>query len=424
MFYSPRLLRYRGSTPANPRYGTPRTPRTLASGHVHGHQCTGLTPLTLTRLGGPHAACARYCRVALELGDGAYGGIARWRGEQVWVECDVRTAYQRRYLAIRPQLDASVSLDSVLAVARVMAKAADWETGQNSRLTVATIVATSGLGERTVQRARTALRLLGVATEVLRGRLRRRTERMASWRVGDRARGWASVYALHPTRPVDKTRVRDGNSTSVAPHPRRGRFSSLLSPLGNGSFTNRAVKDRAASRRNDTSSCNRLRVDQKGALLAARWLRDKRAPIWARDLTVNQWSLVLADAAEHGWTGADLNDVLDQEARRLDRALTPTNPRAFVRWLLTRHDLQFPPHILDEAARAQDAAERAERRRAAAAALELGRHQREVGRAAASGTARAAAMAAVPDAASARRRRAQQEAVAAARARAELDRRR
>lgn len=421
-YYSPGLLRYRGSTPENPRYGTARAPRTLVSGHVHGHQCTGVTPLTLKRLGGPDAACARYCHVTLDLDDGAYGGIARWRGEQLWVEVDVRAAYQRRYLAIRPQLDASVSLTSVLAVARVMAAAADWDTGQNSRLTVATIAAMSGLGERTVQRARSALRLLGVATEVLRGRLRRRTERMASWRIGDGGRGWASVYALHPIKPVDKTRLRTGNLTSVAPHPHWGRFSSISSPLGEKSLTKHPVKNRAASRRNDTKPQRRAGFDQKGALLASRWLRGQQAPRWARDLTVNQWSVVLATAAEHGWTGADLNEILDQEARRLDRPLTPTNPRGFMRWLLGRHDLQFPPHILDEAARAQEAAERAEQRRAREAARALHRQQREIGKAAASGAARAAAMAAVSDAAAAARRRRAIGEAAAARARAELDR--
>ena len=66
----------------------------------------------------------------------------------------------------------------------------------------------TGLSVRTVQRASTALRLLGVATEVMRGRQRTRAERFASWRVGDKGRGWASVWALHDCR-----------IQSLSPHP-------------------------------------------------------------------------------------------------------------------------------------------------------------------------------------------------------------
>ena len=66
---------------------------------------------------------------------------------------------------------------------------------------------------RTVQRADTALRLLGVATEVLRGRQRTRAERFASWRVGDRGRGWASVWALHDDP------LTNGLSQFISCHP-------------------------------------------------------------------------------------------------------------------------------------------------------------------------------------------------------------
>lgn len=424
-YYSPRLLRYHGSTPANPRYGKAKTPRTLVSGHIHGHQCTALTPTLIARLGGPDAACAHYCQIRLDVGADAYAGIACWRGEQRWAEIDVPAAYKRHYLLVRYQLDGGISLTAVTAVAREMARAADGCTGRRSRLAVATICDRTGLGRRTVTRARTTLRLLGLATEVLRGRQRSRIERMASWRVGDRARGWASEYALHPPRPVDKTRDEQGNPTQMAHHPDRGLFLSLRSRRET-SLTDRAVKNRAASRRNNRRRRGGdARPPLEGSLLASRWLRERhrRAPLWTRDVTVAQWAVVLTDPARHGWTPADLNDILDQESRRLGRALTPTNPLAFMRWVLGKHDLQFPPHILDEAARAQDAAERAERRRVADAELEANRERRAIGRAAASGAARAAAMAAVPDAAAAQRHRRSREAAALAAARAELARR-
>ena len=48
-----------------------------------------------------------------------------------------------------------------------------------------------------MQRADTALRILGVATEVLRGQQPTRAERLTSRRVSGRGRDWASVWAKH-----------------------------------------------------------------------------------------------------------------------------------------------------------------------------------------------------------------------------------
>jgi len=75
------------------------------------------------------------------------------------------------------------------SAAAARARYADHGTGRHSRPTNERLAADTGLSVRTVQRADTALRLLGVATEVLRGRQRTRAERFASWRVGDRGRG-------------------------------------------------------------------------------------------------------------------------------------------------------------------------------------------------------------------------------------------
>lgn len=82
-----------------------------------------------------------------------------------------------------------ISLTTLIQVAEARAAFADYRTGRDCRPTNATVAARAGVSIRTVQRAMTALRLLGVATEVLRGRQRTKHERMASWRVGDRGRG-------------------------------------------------------------------------------------------------------------------------------------------------------------------------------------------------------------------------------------------
>jgi len=101
-----------------------------------------------------------------------------------------------------------VSVKSLVAVAEACAVFADHRTGCNCRPTNARLAAMTGLSVRTVQRASTALRLLGVATEVMRGRQRTLAERFASWRVGDTGRGRASVWALHDCR-----------IQSLSPHP-------------------------------------------------------------------------------------------------------------------------------------------------------------------------------------------------------------
>ncbi|MBM4600372.1 hypothetical protein GS440_19335 [Rhodococcus hoagii] len=121
-------------------------------------------------MGGADAACRKTCSGTLDVGDGAYAGIPLWRGEQDWVERVVPAAYKRLYQQIRWRLDGSITLDKILAVAAVMAAAADYRTGRSSRLSNGAIVSRiqatgTRIGRRTVQRARKALRLLGVATK-------------------------------------------------------------------------------------------------------------------------------------------------------------------------------------------------------------------------------------------------------------------
>jgi len=356
-----------------PRRGQARAPRAVP-GHVCGHQCTAVSPALLRAVGGRAEACRRFCQVRLTLGDNPFGGIACWGGTQAWVELHVPDVYRRGYLAtVLPELRATrgggVSLRAVKLVALAMAQAAEHGTGRGSRLRVATLVARTGLGESTVQRARTALRLLGVATEVFRGRLRTYTERMASWRVGDRARGWASVWALHPPTPVDNTRIVCAGQTLMAPHPRRGLFS-LESSSSKVVTTSKAVDNGAASRRSTTTRRRKLSLpDPRGAVLASRWLRDGRTPGWARKHTPTGWARVLAEPARYGWNVEDLNAIITEWATDTGVAPAPATPVAFLRWLLKRHDLAFSPTLLNQARRDQERAAAQERRDAAAQEL-------------------------------------------------------
>jgi len=356
-----------------PRRGQARAP-TAVPGHVCGHQCATVSPALLRAVGGREEACRRFCQVRLTFGDNPFGGIACWGGAQAWVELHVPDVYRRGYLAtVLPELRATrgggVSLRAVKLVALAMAQAAEHSTGRGSRLTVATLVARTGLGESTVQRARTALRLLGVATEVFRGRLRTYAERMASWRVGDRARGWASVWALHPPTPVDKTRIVCAGQTLMAPHPRRGLFS-LESSSRNGVTTGKAVDNGAASRRSTRTRRRKLSLpDPRGAVLASRWLRDGRTPGWARKHTPAGWARVLAEPARYGWNVEDLNAIITDWTTDTGLAPAPDTPVAFLRWLLNRHDLAFSPTLLNQARRDQEHAAAQEQRERAAQEL-------------------------------------------------------
>ncbi len=339
-----------------------------------GHQCAAVAPALLRAVGGREEACRRFCQVRLTFGDNPFGGIACWGGTQAWVEIHVPDVYRRGYLAtVLPELRTTrgggVSLRAVKLVALVMAQAGEHSTGRGSRLTVATIMARTGLSESTVQRARTALRLLGVATEVFRGRLRTYAERMASWRVGDRARGWASVWALHPPTPVDKTRIVCAGQTLMAPHPRRGLFS-LKSSSSKMVTTSKTVDNGAASRRSRQTRQAKVSLpDPRGAVLASRWLRDGRTPGWARKHTPTGWARVLAEPARYGWNVEDLNAIITDWATDTGQVAAPTTPVAFLRWLLQRHDLAFSPTLLNHARHDQERAAAQEQRERAAQEL-------------------------------------------------------
>ena len=119
------------------------------------------------------------------LGELAWAGVPCWTGRaDRWARFTVPVAYDLRYdTHVRP----------VMLVTTKSAAQRFWPSLRPEHATPSTppgaaagpptsrLAADTGLSVRTVQRADTALRLLGVATEVLRGRQRTRVERLASW---------------------------------------------------------------------------------------------------------------------------------------------------------------------------------------------------------------------------------------------------
>lgn len=263
-------------------------------------------PRALRSLRAPGCSIPR--RTALSIDPGTYAAVPCWWSAEKWIS-QIRLAYLTRYVPVRARLLRShggggISLTTLISVAAAMAAAADFRTGRDSRLSNATLGKRTGLCIKTVQRARFVLARLGLATEVLRGRQRTRSERMGSWRVGDKARGWASVWALHaPPRPVDNSGGLPAGQGQMSPHPRRGSFKHLVLP-SSGKTTDKPVDKSASKGLGDRGR------DPDGVVLARQWLADPLTPRWAHRHTPYGWARALAGAADHGWCARDLNQGL------------------------------------------------------------------------------------------------------------------
>lgn len=363
-----RALPYRGCTKIMPRSGTARTAPVWilrAAGHDHPR------PSTLIRL---------------DLGGMPWTGIPCWSGgAERWARATVPAAYAQRYAThVRPVMPGNpISVKTLVQVAAARARYADHRTGRECRPTNATLAACAGVSIRTVQRASTALRLLGVATEVLRGRQRTRQERMASWRVGDKGRGWASVWVLH-----------DDRNRTLSPQP----GGSLLSqkPSVNNELT-------TANRRRNGGRRAAVRRDspEAGDSLARKWVLDPNSPPWVRRYrTTRPWARLLAGAEAHKWTPRDVNQLISDYIGVGNWVPdSPHKPAGLLGHILRWHgNLDERPAALDEAREAELLAAHRARIAHNAAELETNRRAREAGRAALKGPGHAAARQELEDA--------------------------
>ncbi|MDM3927428.1 helix-turn-helix domain-containing protein [Mycobacterium intracellulare subsp. chimaera] len=351
--------------------------------------------------------------VNLELADDAYVGVPCWSGGGAyWAHVTVAAAYDLRYAEIRPQMTSGgIAKRTLVVIAAAFARTADADTGRNARPTNEQLADATGFTERTVQRARECLRLLAVATEVLRGRQRTYIERMASWRMGDRHRGWASVWALHDDAQVNRV------IHTVSPHLERSPVTPHTSPQDRLVTTHgrhKGARHGVATRR--------PAPDPGGRRLATAWRNHPHAPPWARRFTPTSWAAMLAAPAAAGWTPRDLNQLITDwlgVGRRIPDS--PARPIGLLGAILTWHgadNLGERPAALDEAREAQ--ARAAQRIRIAENAASHRAHLagRAAAQAATSGPGRAAAFAAL---AAARRRSAQRRTEQAAAEQTRID---
>jgi len=333
---------------------------------------------------------------------GVYASVPCWWSRRRWLQ-HIERVYRRYYLLLRPRLVAvsggGISLRAVLAVAGAHAASADFGTGRDSRPMLGDtgggqgLTAATGLGARTVTRARTFLRLAGLATEVQPGRHRTLSERLDSWERGDTARGWTAVYALHHTStyPVDNFAGIGAGQTLDGTPPRSGSLprSSLEEKVVT---TGAERKDRGAPRPASTKTGRRGRrrpvPDARGVLLATRWCQDPDSPPWARYKTPTTWAALLALPAAHGWTVRDLHRLLDNHTTSGRRLLDhPRNPIAYLSWLLNQVDLTNRPCAMEEVYAAYEADLAAQRRAEVPDRLAAAARARDAGREALHGEA-------------------------------------
>ncbi|SLI19317.1 plasmid replication protein [Mycobacteroides abscessus subsp. abscessus] len=399
--------KYRAPTPRRTRGGA-AVAAIAARSHIRGANRGGGDQLALPGLADVVPNAPRWLtRLALALGDGAYKNVPLWSGAQRWSRVEVPIAYDLRYKAIRHLMAGNgVSRENVIKVADARARFAEGKTGRHCRPTNATLAQCAGVGKRIVQRASLALRLMGCATEILRGRQRTKAERLASWAMNDRSRGWASVWALHTPIPlVDNSRDRNGLwqpiSRKMSPHPRRGSLSvgpsllSSLSPTENhpqdGPGQGPPINGGAARHSAETRSAKRSKfrpVDEKGRLLAVRWLASGQTPAWAQRFTPRGWARILAPAAAMGWTPADINTMIREWSTVSGNYLPPEpyKPHGLLATIFKAHgDLTNRPaaHADAQAAEhlAAEAAYIGQRRQAAATATPAGDSTRAAARA-------------------------------------------
>jgi len=326
--------------------------------------------------------------------DTAWGAVPCWSGRaRRWAREAVPAAYRERYEThVRPAMPNNpVSLKALVAVAEARASFADHRTGRNCRPTNERRAAITGLSVRTVQRASTALRLLGVATEVMRGRQRTRAERFASWRVGDKGRGWASVWALH-----------DNRIHTLSPHP---EGSSLPKKISRKSVLTTAARRQAAG---SSAAARRTCPDKRALALANKWVLDEQSPPWARRFrTGTPWAWVLTGVARHGWTPRDINQLItDWIGTGHWIPESPHKPIGLLGAILAAHgNLAERPAALDEAREREELAAAREHLAKQVAERETDRAAREAGRAALSGPGREAARQALEHIAERARRR-------------------
>ena len=179
----------------------PRCPTAVARNTRRGREQSRTAPIWILRAAG-HDHPPAVARIRLDVRDMAWAGVPCWSGgAQRWTRETVPAALRAPLRHSRAPLfmpGNPISLKTLVQVADARARYAEHRTGRGCRPTNATLAACAG-----VQRTHGATRINCTASAGRRDSKCCAAVNAAeasgwpSWRVGDRGRGWASVWVLH-----------------------------------------------------------------------------------------------------------------------------------------------------------------------------------------------------------------------------------
>lgn len=295
---------------------------------------------------------------------------ACWWGRDRWIAHNL-ALYDTHY---RPLYQArevpSVGRETFERYLRAESGVADTATGRNARITMRSLQISTKRSESTMHRCRKLTRRFATRTVVFEGRHRTLVERLASWRRGDTARGWAAVAVLHEssTLPVDNQTPKTRPDLEIGTPLER-----ISIPQGNPSFeewvSSLQPENDGASRCTDERRRRRSMpaYDQRAVKLAASVRRDERFPLWVREIQHGRLTALLTSKAVAGWDVDDVYGGLEEWRIAGKKSLLndPINPPGYLLSILRTLPDDVPPARLDRARTVQiEETERAERARA------------------------------------------------------------
>lgn len=214
------------------------------------------------RAGTPRTQRGQSWSVMVELPDEQRGTLPVWLSDQAWLR-ELTTAlhgasHNGSSVRVREGetwTQACVTIETILAVARMDAASADRLTGRNVRTANRTVARRLGCSFRTVQRARIIIESLGFSVTVERGRYLTTEEREAARKShGRNQRRIASTRYLTVPRPAHAPM----GDSSIGALPRCGSSTSHSS-VSRYSPTRANARAGAASRRAPTTTERRRR---------------------------------------------------------------------------------------------------------------------------------------------------------------------
>lgn len=172
--------------------------------------CAGVSGSVSQRLRRAQMSAAR--RVSIERCGAVPATVSMWSSRESWT-ADLRAvASSPEFLSVREGLGGRgvISAAALVSVAVVMAEFADHSTGRNVAATNRVLAERAGCSERTVTTARTVLKALGFAVEVVRGHGSATTHT-----AGNRPSIW---HLVSQRQPVSAPAPADDQDRRLEPH--------------------------------------------------------------------------------------------------------------------------------------------------------------------------------------------------------------